>query len=289
MNTFKRRIFRLLKAWILKDEMLLSLREESLWFHSKNLQQNRKNPFNKFGRRVFSQTDEDGITIEIIRRLGLIHDQDSLEKPTYAELGVGDGTENNTLVLASLGWKGFWVDSQALLTKHSSSPRWKFYQSWITRDNVVDLVKTGMTELGADQLDLLSIDIDGIDLIIARKILASGVKPKIVIVEFNTKFAPPIKFEIKYNPSHTWAHNDYYNASITSWNELMVNEGYKLICCNSNTGANAFFVKKEFQVLFPEVPEDLEDIYVEPTYFLPQRFAHPIALQTLEQCLGIDE
>ena len=38
---------------------------------------NCTNPFNKYGRKCFSQTDEDGITHEIIKRLGI-------NKGTYA-------------------------------------------------------------------------------------------------------------------------------------------------------------------------------------------------------------
>ena len=34
--------------------------------------ENCKNPFNKYGRKCFSQTDEDGITFEIIKRLNII-------------------------------------------------------------------------------------------------------------------------------------------------------------------------------------------------------------------------
>jgi len=55
------------------------------------------NPLNAFGKKCYSQTDEDGITLEILRRI------DCLRNGTYAEYGVGDGTENNTLVLAALG------------------------------------------------------------------------------------------------------------------------------------------------------------------------------------------
>ena len=65
-------------------------------------------PFNKYGRKCFSQTDEDGITFEIIKRL-------NIKKGSYAEYGVGDYLEkNNTILLAALGWKGFWVGGEDL-------------------------------------------------------------------------------------------------------------------------------------------------------------------------------
>ena len=48
---------------------------------------------------MFSQSDEDGITIEILKRL-------KMGKGFFLELGVGDGTENNSLLLLAMGWKG---------------------------------------------------------------------------------------------------------------------------------------------------------------------------------------
>ena len=50
---------------------------------------------------MFLAIDEDGITIEIFKRLK------NLNSGSFLELGVGDGTENNTLILLSLGWKVF--------------------------------------------------------------------------------------------------------------------------------------------------------------------------------------
>jgi hypothetical protein len=69
--------------------------------------QEQKNPLNHFGAKFFSQSDEDGITLEIVKRLGLKHG-------TFLELGVGNGLENNTLVLLSLGWRGAWIGGEDL-------------------------------------------------------------------------------------------------------------------------------------------------------------------------------
>src|SRR5215471_2081035 len=72
-----------------------------LQFQTEKLQAEHPNPINRFGKKCFSQSDEDGITLEILRRIG------RLDKGIYCEFGVGNGTENNTLVLAALGWRGF--------------------------------------------------------------------------------------------------------------------------------------------------------------------------------------
>ena len=47
---------------------------ELLLNHQQNLSKvNSKNSFNLYGRKIFSQTDEDGITIEIIKRLNCLN------------------------------------------------------------------------------------------------------------------------------------------------------------------------------------------------------------------------
>jgi hypothetical protein len=111
MTMFLKKIF--LKFFKQKKSYRANLRElnrEFLSFKglylqesSENRKNNHPNPLNRFGAKCFSQSDEDGITLEILKRIG------SIEKGAFAEFGVADGTENNTLILLSLGWRGFWV------------------------------------------------------------------------------------------------------------------------------------------------------------------------------------
>src|SRR5216117_3899221 len=61
-----------------------------------------RNPLLKLGRKYFSQNDEDGILLEILRRLGI-------DNGVFVELGVGTGLENNTLILLMSGWQGVWL------------------------------------------------------------------------------------------------------------------------------------------------------------------------------------
>jgi hypothetical protein len=59
------------------------------------------------GRRHFSQNDEDGILLEILRRLDIV------DARSFIEFGVGDGTENNTIILLAKKWSGAWVGGRA--------------------------------------------------------------------------------------------------------------------------------------------------------------------------------
>ena len=244
------------------DNYAKDLRELTLNFQTQKLQKDHKNPLNKFGKKCFSQTDEDGITIEILRRIGC------LAKGTFAEFGPGDGMENNTLILKSLGWKGFWVGGEDLVIDLKKNKNFSFFKEFVSLKNIIKLTSNGVSDIKSSNIDVISFDLDGNDLYFVSELLKNQFKPKLFIVEYNSKFPPPVKWSIKYDENHIWDGSDYYGASLASFNELFEKNDYFLTCCNSHTGSNAFFVKKEFKHLFEDVPKNINDIYVPPRYFL---------------------
>lgn len=244
------------------------------------LQQQHVNPLNSFGGKVFSQTDEDGITLEIIKRL-------NLKNGVFAEFGVGNGLENNTLLLAALGWKGFWVGGEDLAFNYRKTQRFFYQKSWITLENIVQLANNGMHEVDAKSIDVVSLDLDGNDIYFVEALLSGGVTPKLFVVEYNAKFPPPINFKIKYDPAHQWKSDDYFGAALMDFFELFDKRNYRLICCNAHTGANAFFVKKEFAGLFEDIPVDVSKLYMPPRYYLYTNYANPTSAKTVEQIFGI--
>jgi hypothetical protein len=237
-----------------------------------------KNPLNKFGKKIFSQTDEDGITIEILRRIGI-------KNGTFAEFGVGNGLENNTLVLTALGWTGFWVGNEQLAFTPPKSSKLQYYRQWITLENIVDIAKQALSTIGRDKLDVASLDLDGNDYYLVEKLLSSEIFPSLFIVEYNAKFAPPIQFKITYDPTHSWNGDDYFGASLATFNELFERFNYSLVCCNSHTGANAFFVRQEHMKLFADVPKQIDQIYAAPRYLLYRGYGHKKAPKTVESIL----
>lgn len=258
-------------------QQVRDLKDLLLFSQTKELQRTHPNPLNRFGCKCFSQADEDGITLEILRRIGAQH------AGVFAEFGVGDGTENNTLILAALGWRGFWVGGEELAfpVESRTAARFRYLREWITLDNVADLARRGLNELGAPAVDVISLDLDGNDIYFVERLLASGLRPKLFIVEYNAKFPPPVKFQIAYDPAHRWAGDDYFGASLASFNALFERNAYRLVCCNSQTGANAFFVDAVFSAEFLDVPTDLAQIYVEPRYHFQNRFGHRQSLKTI--------
>lgn len=251
---------------------------------AKLLQSQSVNPLAAFGAKSFSQADEDGITLEILRRIGLS------QPGVYGEFGVGDGTENNTLVLAALGWRGFWVGGQDLVLRlpPPEKRRLSYQKAWITLDNVVALAQGGLQALQATAPDVLSLDLDGNDIYFVEALLRAGLQPSLFIVEYNAKFVPPVEFQIAYDAAHAWQHDDYFGASLASFNRLFQQHGYRLVCCNSQTGNNAFFVHARHAQHFADVPTDIRALYVEPRFWFPRKHGHPASLKTLERILAGD-
>jgi hypothetical protein len=238
-----------------------------------------KNPLNRFGAKYFSQADEDGITLEIVRRLGI-------KVGTFAEIGVGNGLENNTLILLASGWHGFWIGAEDLAFDHKlNRKRLVFNKTWVSVENIARLMRQGFESVGIDNLDVLSLDIDGNDFYIARELLTTGILPKLFILEYNAKFPPPIKWTIKYDVNHSWDNTDYQGASLALFSELMAEFSYTLVCCNAATGANAFFVKNEYLFHFEDVPKNIEEIFIECRYEVPRRWGHPPSPRTIEHML----
>lgn len=246
---------------------------------TRRMQSEHPNPLNRFGRKCFSQTDEDGITLEILRRM------DSLDAGGYAEFGVGDGMENNTLILAAMGWRGFWVggEEMAFTLQPRAQPRFSFSKEWVTRENIVALTTDGMRAVGLQRLDVISMDLDGNDIYFVEQLLGSGARPKLFIVEYNGKFPPPVKFQIAYDESHSWTGDDYFGASLSSFHSLFGQFQYRLVCCNSHTGANAFFIDDAFSSRFSDVPTDIGQIYVAPRYHLYHSYGHPQSVTVVER------
>ena len=247
--------------------------------YANNLQASSNgNPFNQFGRKTFSQSDEDGLTFEIVRRL-------ALEKGTFAEFGVGDGLENNTLSLAAAKWRGFWAGNEELAFDTNPERRelinFTYIKTFITRANILDIIRSGLESIRKRQLDLISVDLDGIDIYLVEAMLANAIAPKIFIVEYNAKFIPPIDWRIDYAEDHKWDNTDYMGASFSAFHNVFKANDYFPVCCNGISGSNAFFVRNEYRRLFPEVPDEIERLWRPPVYFLQRNYGHPQSVRTV--------
>lgn len=228
----------------------------SLWLQG---QPAHPNPLTRFGKKYFSQADEDGILLEILRRIGL-------NSGTCVEIGCGDGLENNTLILLSQGWKTVWIDAAPLaFDPMCNTDLLVHYQEFVAASNVPRLVRQGIHVLHETEIDVLSIDIDGNDGYIAEALLRDAFKPSLIVIETNEILPPPIVFRQAYDPSYVWDHTKNSGWSLQAISNLLEGFGYSCLACNLQTGVNAFFVRQDLRGFFPDVPTNLEALYVGPS------------------------
>ncbi|MGF1524542.1 MAG: FkbM family methyltransferase [Leptolyngbyaceae cyanobacterium] len=234
-----------------------------------------------FGGKIYSQSDEDGIIREIFRRIGLTN-------RVFVEFGIGNGLENNTLALLFEDWQGLWIDASSRSIKQIrekfaailAKEKLKVVQSFITKENINHLISENIDDT---EIDLLSIDIDGNDYHILNAITC--VAPRVVVVEYNAKFAPPTLFCMDYDETHTWKKDDCFGASLKFLEVNLERKGYCLVGCNVS-GVNAFFVRRDLisdQFLAPFTAE---------THYEPARYylsgyvsGHPASYETLAKSL----
>ena len=186
-------------------------------------------------KNLYSQGGQDGVLEAIFNQIGIEH-------YCCMEFGARDGFDlSNTANLETRNIKRILVDAE---------PKSPIVQkAYITRDNINEIVKSSY------QLDYLSIDLDGNDYWIWEAIEN---KPRVVSVEYNSKFRNDISLAIEYNENHVWQADDYYGASILAFKKLGERKGYTLVCIVSML--DAIFIRND---LIDEnfVPPTLDEIF----------------------------
>ena len=247
LKNFFNRILQYYYATNKKEVLFQSkLRQEIESIKKNEFKRDKKNLI-PYGFKVFSQTDEDGIINEIFKRIGITNKK-------FLEFGV-NASKNNTTFLLLNNWTGVWLEISTLkiiriknkykIPLKNNSLR--IYKKKITAENINKVIKSLQLK---GVIDLLSIDIDGNELYLLNKL--SQIRPRVIVVEYNSKFPPPFKKSIKYSPNFIWKYDDYLGSSL----QLLVDnlkKNYALVGCNIS-GVNAFFVKKE--LLKNKFPKD---------------------------------
>lgn len=203
-------------------------------------------PLNQTGFRVFSQFDEDGILLYIFSIIGA-------NTQTCVEIGSSDGIECNTAnLIVYHGWKGLFIDGNERLIKvgrnfyatHLGAVLNEpvFAHSWITKDNINQtILDSGFS----GEVDLLSVDIDGVDYYIMEAIEA--ISPRVIICEIHSGIPLDKPLTIPYSDdfyamNKPYPDNQFRSLSLCAANKLMTKKGYRLIGAHK-FGFNVIFMK----------------------------------------------
>jgi len=204
---------------------------------------------NKVEFKKFSQNGEDGVIKFIFNKL-------KLNKINSIEIGF-DQVENNSIYnifICKKNCLNFFVEmskEKCLLLKFLSKNF--FFKSLnivnkkITTNNINKFVLKIFKE---KEIDLFSIDIDGLDYYILRKI---NFFPKIIILEYN-KYFQKNPITVLNKPNFQWKGRGdlYWGASIVSMDNLLKKKGYFLVYLESSY-TNAFYIRNDYVKLFKKI------------------------------------
>ena len=227
------------------------------------------------GFRVYSESDEDGILNYIFSLIGTVN-------RTLVDLGASKLEGSNTAsLLINHGWTGLLIDGDeqrikdlrelyaACLDTHHYPP--KCVAAWITAENINELIRSARIE---GEIDLLAIDLDGVDYWIWKAI--DAVRPRVVAVEYQCILGPErcvtVPYRPDFKPIFEGPYAVYNSASLAAFVKLGRQKGYRLVGCQ-RYGYNAFFVRDDL------AREDLPE--VSPR----ECFNHPFPLWAMETFL----
>ncbi len=216
-------------------------------------------PLSETGFKVFSQSDEDGILLYIFSVIGTANKKS-------VGICAGNGIEcNSANLIINHGWSGLLVDGNEKmvsqgreyyrLNRHTYVYPPAFAHAWVTRDNVNSIIKDNGFE---GDIDLLSIDMDGVDYWIWKAI--EVIMPRVVVVEYQDIIGPDKSLTVPYADdfnSHEYPMSNgtpnFCGASLPAFVKLAREKGYRLVGCN-RYGYNAFFIRNPIgEDLIPEI------------------------------------
>jgi hypothetical protein len=226
----------------------------------------------RYGFKVYSQHDEDGIIQEIFRRIGA-------SSRTFIEFGVETGVECNTAKLLIEGWRGLWIEANpqactaitSNFAEFLNDKRLTLRQSLVTAENINALMERAGFK---GETDLLSIDIDFNDYWVWKAI--DVVNPRAVVVEYNAGLRPPLSLTVPYQSNRAGDGTNFFGASLEALVRLGREKGYRIVGCNIS-GSNAFFVREDLCADHFLEPATAEEHYEPPRHFFSFLIAGPQA------------
>lgn len=203
--------------------------------------------FKDVGFKQYSQNLEDGILLYIFNLIGT-------HNKICVEMCASNGRQcNSANLIINHGWQGFLFDGDAKLIDEGK----KFYEmhpntdtlppklihAWITAENVNSLLANNRIE---GEIELLSLDLDGVDFWILNSI--NSISPKVILVETQCIWGNEKSVTVPYSHDFKAEFIDefgiYSGASLPAFNKLLTKKGYRLIGIEPY-GFNAFFMRND--------------------------------------------
>jgi len=226
-------------------------------------------PLWQFAARHYSQNGEDGILYYLLQWIGT-------DSRIVVEICCGNGKEcNSANLILSHGFQGFLFDGDYSRMQYATSffkeqnaiDRTTLIHAWITLNNLSSLFEKYHIPV---HVDVLSIDVDGMDFWILRHLLQYSLcRPRVIVVEYQDILGPDKSCTVPYHEEFcAWDYDSYMGpnyagASLKAFRRLLSRHGYIFMGCEP-LGFNAFFVMESELRDTPYCPFDENCVFQIP-------------------------
>ena len=228
---------------------------------------------NDFEYQITSQNNEDGI-------INYIFDKLKINKLNFIEIGF-DYYQNNSLGILNKCNKGLFIDGdnkKAIILRNVLK---LFYpaKKIIVQNALVDIDNINQIKEqnfnNQEEIDFLSIDVDGIDYYLLKEI---NFKPKLICIEYNFWFGKDLSCALPYEKNYSLSSlSDYVGASLKALTELANSKGYHLIAIDSAC-INAFFIRDDLK-------DNFEVLNLEKSFKYPLKYKKEFVSEIKEKLL----
>jgi hypothetical protein len=222
----------------------------------KDLPPEKRPSLSDLGFRKYSQFEEDGLLLYVFAVIGTTNKK-------VVELCAGNGVECMAAnLIINHGWEGYLFDGDHEKVRQGTEffaqrPQLQLRQPtydtvWLTAENVNEVV--GRHVQG--DIDLLSIDIDGMDYWLWKAL--DIVRPRVCIIEAANYIPSDLSVTVAYDPNADFARKAgaetyYRGASLLAMAQLARTKGMRLVGAN-RFGFNCIFVRDDLgRDCLPEV------------------------------------
>ncbi len=209
-------------------------------------------------QKTYSQFGEEGILDEILNRL-------QIKNGFFVEFGGWDAHYlSNTRFLAERGWGGVFIEADSKLHEQakincSHLPKVQCICEFVTsnykdhRGKMLDQIADQF--FPNEEIDVLSIDIDGADYLILETLKR---KPKIIIIEGGLEWFPLVTTRIP-----DFIAKDQRNQPLPVIFDIAKKKGYKPVCFTINT----FLVREDLAAPFMNIQNDPMTLWFDSWYY----------------------
>jgi len=228
---------------------------------------------NDFEYQITSQNNEDGIINHILDIL-------KIDKLNFMEIGF-DYYQNNSLAVLKRCNKGLFIDGdnkKAIILRNVLKlfyPATKItvQNALVDIDNINQIKEQNFNN--QEEIDFLSIDVDGIDYYLLKEI---NFKPKLICIEYNFWFGKDLSCAVPYKKNYSIdSLSNYVGASLKALTELANSKGYHLIALDSAC-INAFFIRDDLK-------HNFEILNLEKSFKYPLKFDKEFIAEVREKLL----